>query len=534
MTWNFCCWRQISRGKSNGPPKCVFSNVDKVSIATLSMVVGVLVNQKVAVTMPRIGKYRPKKSPHNQQGQRNDRIPAANCSQDSSRPTRSNEASIDYVEVDSDVDFSDEEKPVINMNKGIRIAICVLFEKDYKDLTNDVVEAIRRRMLLGKRHGVRGVLENYLLHRALGEPYNGERIQSDRSLGRKPILDVDSPEAQLLADNLEDGVSLPTCWGMINEHRRQELKPSVTYSAVYGLLKRMRPKQQVVRVHRQGSVDVDSPGAKARLGWAIQLLVRYGELDFSKPCPEGFEHIKGYFDGTVPLPSYYNKDKLTPLSPYQQVDFDEAHRQCTPGEGLGSLTKKYRLVFPRDANGKVDLSGQYTKHQLSSMKVKYNTEMRKCFGLATIKPLDSDGNELDPVGVRTKDFDYTCKNIKSIKEWKALESKEMKRVRELVGTGEWIKKNRLEGRVYLDDPVSVLPGLGEGTRAKFAKENILYVKQLLCLEKQAVADLGNRIPGLTIDKIQSFVEAARKRIIVMSAPPDIDYRKADLFSKVWE
>ena len=204
----------------------------------------------------------------------------------SSRPQRSNKGNIEYVEIDSAVDFpdddEDEEQPVVNINKGIRIAICVLLEKHFQGvLSMDAVEAIRRRLLLGKRHGIKNVISDYLLHQAMGIPYKGDRIQRE-PLGRKLILDMDSVEASLLADKIEDGVSLPTCWDIINEHRQQEQKPSVTYSAVYGLLQHMQPKQQLVKVHRQGNADVELPGAKARHGWATQLLVRYGELDFTK------------------------------------------------------------------------------------------------------------------------------------------------------------------------------------------------------------------------------------------------------------
>ena len=77
------------------------------------------------------------------------------------------------------------------------------------------------------------------------------------------------------------------------------------------------------------------------------------------------------------------------------MDFNEAHRQCTPGEGLGSLNKKYRLVFPGNEEGKIDLNGKHTQHQVTSMKVKYNTEMRRCFGVACVKYLDNHGNEGD-------------------------------------------------------------------------------------------------------------------------------------------
>ena len=105
--------------------------------------------------MGRIGKLRAKKSGNNQQGRSSDLDSVVIPPQESlalSRPVRYNTAGIDYA----DVDFSDDDEAlVININRGIRIAICILCEKDYNAvLRNDNVEAIRRRLVLGKRHAI--------------------------------------------------------------------------------------------------------------------------------------------------------------------------------------------------------------------------------------------------------------------------------------------------------------------------------------------------------------------------------------------
>ena len=183
---------------------------------------------------PKIGRKKAKKSPENRQGERTD-LPV----QQDSRLRPSN-GSVDYQEVDEfdgeDVSPAKREEVVVDMTRGIRISIAVMFERLHGGVfKRGVAEDIRKCLGLGKHYGVQSVIKHYCIHRALGQKYTGDRIVED-TLGRKPILDVDGVEAQILADNLEDGVSIGTCWNIINDHRRQGGQDSVTYAAVYGLL----------------------------------------------------------------------------------------------------------------------------------------------------------------------------------------------------------------------------------------------------------------------------------------------------------
>ena len=72
-----------------------------------------------------------------------------------------------------------------------------------------VSEDIRKRLALGNGYNVIAILKQYMLHRSLGLKYTGDHIvEGTVRLGRPPILDVGGVEAQILADNLEDGVSI--------------------------------------------------------------------------------------------------------------------------------------------------------------------------------------------------------------------------------------------------------------------------------------------------------------------------------------
>jgi hypothetical protein len=91
---------------------------------------------------------------------------------------------------------------------------------------------------------------------------------------------------------------------------------------------------QKVEQNKQGTGDVESNWAKARLGWSTQLLISFGELDWEAENPG------------QPVPEYYNKANLTKISPYQYMDWGEVHRKCTPaGSATGSLIQTANVLY---------------------------------------------------------------------------------------------------------------------------------------------------------------------------------------------
>ena len=101
---------------------------------------------------------------------------------------------------------------MVDVTRGIWILIAVMLERIHQGVfKRGVAEDTWKHLLLGPHYGVISVLKHYCLHQSLGLKYTGDQIvdnSSNRTLGRKPKLAVDSIEAQILADNLEDGVSL--------------------------------------------------------------------------------------------------------------------------------------------------------------------------------------------------------------------------------------------------------------------------------------------------------------------------------------
>jgi hypothetical protein len=166
-----------------------------------------------------------------------------------------------------------------------------------------------------------------------GIAFEGSRqMQSEATqIGRPPFLENDSVEAQIIADSQEDGASIRHSHSVANTYRREQGLISLTMSAVYGLILRLKPQAQKVRHIKQGSNDLNSPWARARLGWIMQLAIRFGLILFYGPFLENEKH---YFDANC----------LSPLSIDQIASWDETHRRCIVSDGR-SVGKKSILRF---------------------------------------------------------------------------------------------------------------------------------------------------------------------------------------------
>lgn len=412
---------------------------------------------------------------------------------------------------------------VINMEKAKRLSIIFMFENKFSGTENDwdgkdgIIVQIRKSLGLKRGVDVRSILNDYIAHKILGIEYTGTRRMHSGKPGRKPTLGIESIEAQIVVDAIEDGLSFKKAWQAVNWHRKEESLPSVTFACVYSLLFRLQPKRQPVKELKQGTRDVDSNWARARLRWSTQLLIRYGELDYQAENP--IKH--------TPVPPWYDKHLLTPLSPYGVIDWDEFHRKCTPGEGLCGGTKKHRLIFKRNQSGKIDLeNGTYTEYQLSEMNCKYIDEIRFGAGVAMVKPLQ-DGTEGDIiVGRRARLFDYSSKTLVSVKEWNEKMGREMSRVQGLKSGGDWVKNPRPAGALYLDDKLIQVPSVGVTTEKKLAPYGIFTVADLLFMAntiKQKIVEVDK---VFKLSKIDAIINNASK-CSRTNKPKLVDHRKAD-------
>ena len=329
---------------------------------------------------------------------------------------------------------------------------------------------------------------------------------------------MDSPEAQIMADGLESGLSIRNTWLNINKHRLDNGDDLISESCVTYALQAMKPRLSRVKKRKQGSSDPKSSWSQARYAWTTQLLARFGSLDQVHPVEKRFDaHIVGKLDL------------------HQIVWWDETHRKCLIGGQ--SSSKNFRLRFPRNKQGKLDVvHGKYSEEDTTILNVKYEKECRLGLGVAMVMPLAPDGTTLQCEGKRCYPFNYSTKVLISIDDYKKMKRIEINRVKNLSGRmGFWVESNRDAGMLYQNDPVSLMKGVGKKTVEKLESIGIKTVRDL----KKISNPKDVKIPdGISINKITSLWDQASKAVEV-DCPPDIDHRKEDnpyksKFGKKWK
>ena len=92
---------------------------------------------------------------------------------------------------------------------------------------------------------------------------------------------------------------------------------------------RLKPHVSAIGDSKQGNLDMDSPWAKARLGWVTQLLIRFGVLDVDKVC----------------VPRFFDIHSIGgPLELSQIAFWDETHKKQVIG-GAGHDGRGSRVQF---------------------------------------------------------------------------------------------------------------------------------------------------------------------------------------------
>jgi hypothetical protein len=100
----------------------------------------------------------------------------------------------------------------------------------------------------------------------------------------------------------------------------------------------MKPSVEKIKNRAQGSLSVMSVQAKAKLGWNIQLLVRFGKVSHAEQ--------DNHKDSNGNLPDSLGVRDCTRLNVNGTAWWDECHNKCTLGE-LG-VQAKHHIKFRCD------------------------------------------------------------------------------------------------------------------------------------------------------------------------------------------
>jgi hypothetical protein len=98
------------------------------------------------------------------------------------------------------------------------------------------------------------ILNDIVAHKKAGIAYTGTR-KIGASMGKRPLLALDSIEAQIVADCLESGLSLSLTQWSVTQHLQETHRPSLSQSPIRHLMKRMKPVVRKVKKQAQGSKD---------------------------------------------------------------------------------------------------------------------------------------------------------------------------------------------------------------------------------------------------------------------------------------
>ena len=371
-----------------------------------------------------------------------------------------------------------------------------------------IMSSIRRDLAISPGVDFRYILEDVRRCKNSGTKYNGKQKEG---AGRVPTLSKDSVEAQIVADELEGGSSQRIAWGAVNVYRESLSLEEVTFSVVYTLIQNMKPKSVRIDTHRQGSNNELSRICRARKAWCTQLCVRLGLVDYREVMRKD-----GIAD-EVPIPKWYDQQKLTSIKIDQIAFWDETHKKVKPGN-TAAYDQDEVLTFPRDANGKVDVeNGTYQEVQLAKLQCKYTDEVRLCIGVSATQ------NEGKVLGT----FVYTNKTLLTISDWNKKIDEACRTVKALpdAKAKQWVEEDSItKGKLYWDDSVRMLDKVGEVAEKKFHDAKIKTIKELMLIDKEQ-EDIILR-NGMPKRKLDYFISLCMK-VEGYERPPKIDHRQAD-------
>jgi hypothetical protein len=163
--------------------------------------------------------------------------------------------------------------------------------------------------------------------------------------------------------------------------------------------------------------------------------------------------------------------------------------------------KKNQVCFHRDANGKLDPQGKL-KDAHKELRVKYKKEVRLGLGCAATKHCSTDIIK----GKHCKAFCYSGKVVLSIKDYKEKQKAELVlQVKKQKGNNYWVVARCKKGEFFLDDNITIIPGIGKKTKEMLQAEGVYTVQTLAGLSGNAIQVLAEK-PGtkLLTNVLQNF------------------------------
>jgi hypothetical protein len=143
-------------------------------------------------------------------------------------------------------------------------------------------------------------------------------------------------------------------------------------------------------------------------------------------------------------------------------------------------------------------------------------------------------------GKRCKAFCYSGKVVLSIKDYKDKQKAELKRVKLLKGNNFWVIDHRQKGEFYLDDKVTIIPGIGLKIQERLEAQGIFTVCALSALSNNAIKSLSQKTErNMSKNVLQKLCESSKKsQGVIQPADLIMDHRLAEnpylsLYGEEW-
>ena len=371
--------------------------------------------------------------------------------------------------------------------------------------------------------------------------------------GHNKLVKSGSAEEQLIADSMERGLGLTQTMHIVNAWLARNGKDlALGRSAVYSAVQRLNPQVIPVQARPQGSTDPNSDWARARCRLVHQLLRRlrdpsvlnwqqtyevsvpsswvpgatltvhtqWGE-DMEVQAPPSTAPAAETVQVSIPTPEYFQLDNLPRIELTQIAFWDETHKEVQVGN------KKCNVRFRRNKHGRLDPRGKFLPPE-TFLKMKYTEQARLCLGVAIVQ---NSAEQPSCTGVRCLPYDYTDKWIVGVAKYNEMMHAEIRRVQAMSD-----KEAKTQGflcddsdtGIFLNDPVTKLPGIGKATAAKLSSAHVYTVQGALATAETPPTNEECTALGVDPKAIAKLVMAVKKvEDQVMPRNFDVtDFRKA--------
>ena len=440
---------------------------------------------------------------------------------------------------DADNLFLDKDVPTLDLAVARRMTIAYIYVSVLKSPPQMVPDedGVRKDQWLGNGGTIAEVLE--LLPGSDGEDITSQKQMIRRVLvnvnicyksgiqyegkinwggGAQSLITLESPEAQIICDSIEQGNSIVMTKLILNNHRMDNDKNLYGYSAIYNCYKSMKPKVTHYKIKKQGSTDADSPWALASHRQFLQLLIRFNKIEDTDSLLDQFKE-----DGV--LPPWLNRNNLSNINPNRVSYWDETHRKCKIGDRGSREAENVYVSFPKDEHGRLDVAkGKHESddEQKRIVNVKYEKEVRLCLGV--IKLYDEDSKE--DVGHRLPAYSYTSKNVITFNDRDKYRKIEMQHICQSGSKIAWVKDMRVEGALYQNDKIRQVKGVGKFYNERLTALGITEVWQLKGLDEEEMKSLKDKDSRLQLNKLREFKQLAQV-CLMEDVPAKKDHRKSE-------